>query len=71
MAKIDYANLDEINILRTDNAYKVRRFTEYHFRINDRLDVFPIKCRWHDIKLNTRGDYERGKLYKILNQIFT
>lgn len=71
MPKIDRANLEEIHSLKDGDAYKVHRLNLYHFRINDRLDVFPIKCRWHDIKKNERGDYERGKLFKILNQIFT
>mgnify|MGYP006921294814 CR=1 FL=1 len=39
-------------------GYNVKRFTEYQFRVNDRVDVYPVNRRWHDIKENKRGDYE-------------
>lgn len=36
-------------------GYMVEQKTEYHFRINNRLDVWPIHNRWHDLKTNQRG----------------
>lgn len=35
----------------------VRKLTEYHYRINNRLDLFPTNCRYHDIKTGKRGFY--------------
>jgi hypothetical protein len=46
----------EIEALRA-NGYTVQRLTDYQFRINGRLDLFPIHRRWHDIKANRRGSY--------------
>jgi hypothetical protein len=39
-------------------GYKVERKTDYQYRINDRIDVFPIHNRYHDIKLNSRDGYK-------------
>lgn len=40
-------------------GFKVHKFTEYHYRVNDRLDIFPAdKIRawaWHDVSLDVRG----------------
>lgn len=53
--EIFYATLAE---RLTQLGYDVKMFTEYQFRINGRLDVYPVNRRWHDIKENQRGDYE-------------
>lgn len=36
-------------------GFKVDELTPYHFRVNDRLDVYHVGQCWHDIKLNKRG----------------
>ncbi len=36
-------------------GYTVEQKTPYHFRVNDRIDVWPIHNKWHDIKTNERG----------------
>lgn len=36
-------------------GYDVEQKTEYHFRINGVLDLFPIHNQWHDIRTNERG----------------
>ena len=36
-------------------GYEVEQKTEYHFRINGRVDVWPIHNRWHDLKTQERG----------------
>lgn len=40
-------------------GYRIVKLTEYHFRINDRLDIYPLHHRFHDIKKGTRGGYPR------------
>lgn len=42
-------------------GFSVRELTPYQFRINGRLDLFPIHRRWHDVKTNTRGSYKAAK----------
>ena len=36
-------------------GFVVQKLTDYCFRINGRLDLFPIHNRWHDIQKNERG----------------
>jgi hypothetical protein len=36
-------------------GYEVEQKTEYHFRINGVLDLWPIHNRWHDLRTNKRG----------------
>ena len=39
-------------------GYDVRMITEYHFRIDGRLDLFPTRGRWHNLKTGKRGNYQ-------------
>lgn len=48
---------DEILALRK-KGYTVRQFTEYQFRIDDALDLFPIHKRYHVLKTGVRGTYQ-------------
>lgn len=43
-----------INSLR-ELGYTVKELTEFQFRINDTVDLYPIHNRWHDIKTGKRG----------------
>lgn len=36
-------------------GYDVEQKTDYHFRINGILDVWPIHNRWHDLRTQERG----------------
>jgi hypothetical protein len=36
-------------------GFVVTKLTEYCFRINGRLDLYPVHNRWHDIQTNQRG----------------
>ncbi|GAI03928.1 unnamed protein product [marine sediment metagenome] len=38
-------------------GFKIEEKTQYHFRVNNRLDVWPIHNRYHDIKKNRRGGF--------------
>jgi len=52
-------------------GFKVRMLTEYHYRINERLDIYPTGTKWHDIKTGKRGFY-RGprKLKEFVEKVF-
>jgi len=52
------------------SGYKIEQKTAYHFRINDQIDVWPARGKFHDIKTNERGVVE-GSLLKFLNKKFT
>lgn len=43
-----------------DAGYTVEKKTEYHFRINDVLDIYPTNARWHNLVSGKRGSF-RGK----------
>jgi len=43
-------------------GFDIKTITEYQFRINDCLDIFPSNKRYHDLTKNVRGDI-RGKTF--------
>lgn len=38
--------------------YEVHSFTDLHFRINGRLDVWPSTKRWYDKRTHRKGEYD-------------
>jgi hypothetical protein len=51
---------EEIERLRADN-FRVRRLTDYQFRIDEALDLYPIHRRYHVLATNKRGTYQTAK----------
>jgi hypothetical protein len=52
-----------------EQGLAVNMFTENHFRIENRFDVFPGKrywWKWHDIRTGERGRAESLKLHKLV-----
>lgn len=49
-----------------NKGYKVEKKTEYQFRINDFLDIYPIHCRFHNIKTNKRGGFNPKDIEKLI-----
>lgn len=37
---------------------EIKQMSEYHFRINDRVDFWPSSKKWWDKKTGRKGDYE-------------
>lgn len=37
--------------------YEVRKLTEWHYRVNGMLDLYPIHRRFHNLKTQKRGQY--------------
>lgn len=48
--------------------YNVERKTDYQYRINGILDIYPQNQRYHDIRKNKRGDYK--EMIKFVNNFF-
>lgn len=48
---------EEMDILAAYD-YQITEFSGYHYRINDRLDVWPSSKKWYDKTLNSGGTYE-------------
>jgi hypothetical protein len=46
--------------------YNVAKLTDYQYRINGILDLFPIHRRFHNIKTNKRGNYKT--IIQIINE---
>ena len=40
-----------------EQGYSVRKLTEYQYRIDETLDLYPIHRRFHNIKTQKRGNY--------------
>lgn len=49
-------------------GYTVEKKTEYQYRINGLIDLYPIHNRWHNIKTSKRGGAKSLKQF-ILNTI--
>ncbi len=49
-------------------GYTVSKKSEYHYRVNDQIDVWPIHNRYHILKTNKRGGYKSVTEF-IKNQI--
>ena len=44
------------DILALERAgYAVEQKTQYHFRINGIIDLYPTHNRWYDLRTHTRG----------------
>lgn len=55
---------EEILALRQSN-FDVRQLTDYQFRVDGRLDLYPIHRRFHDIKTGKRGTYQTAKAITV------
>jgi len=53
---------------RLEEKYQVQYFTEYQWRINGVIDVFPTNRCYHDIKNNIRGNY--SDMFSFLDKFF-
>ena len=40
--------------------FEVKKLTEYQYRINGIIDLYPIHKNFHDIKKNKRGMYKNA-----------
>lgn len=49
--------------------FKVQKLTEYQFRVEDKVDLFPVHRRYHILKTGKRGDYKN--LIKLINSVTT
>lgn len=43
-----------------EKGFTVKPLTEFQFRVNDVLDLYPIHNRFHDLKKNRRGGYRNA-----------
>jgi len=48
----------------------VRKLTDYQYRINEVIDVYPIHRRWHELKGGKRGVYPVEGLQQFINKKF-
>lgn len=47
--------------------FDVTRITDYQFRIDGRIDLFPVNGKWHDILRNVRGHYAAADVVATVN----
>lgn len=40
-------------------GYEVKELTEYQFRVNGVVDLYPVHRRFHELKTGRRGVYDR------------
>ena len=69
-----YADVDRSNARRSlgrlaKQGYEVRMITEFQYRINGALDVYPTNNKWHNIKTGERGTY--SQLTRFVKSVLT
>jgi len=40
-----------------EDDFDIRKITDYQFRVNSAVDIYPTNKKWHDLKTNKRGCY--------------
>ncbi len=38
-------------------GYRIEPLTEYQYRIDGVIDIYPVNKRWHDLRSGERGSY--------------
>lgn len=38
-------------------GYEIKQLSPTHFRVEAVLDLYPVRCRWHNIATSRRGDW--------------
>jgi hypothetical protein len=61
---------EESILALADHGFSVTKMTQYQFRVDDRLDLYPVNRRWHDVVMNTRGDYDGLTPLEICRRVF-
>lgn len=49
--------------------YTVQKLTDYQFRINGKVDVFPTHRKYHVLATGRRGSYGRENLHELLRRL--
>lgn len=47
--------VDKLTCLKKD--YRIKKLTDYQYRVNDVIDIFPTNQKFHNIVTNKRGQY--------------
>lgn len=53
-----------------DEGFKIHRFSDYQFRINGRIDIYPTNGKWHDVVTNKRGSFRGQNVAKFIREYF-
>lgn len=51
-------------------GFQIKKLTEFQYRVNDRLDIYPTWAKWHDIKLNKRGTFSGINIKQFIRRFF-
>lgn len=61
---------EAIDYATAQAGFDVSPVTDYQYRVNDAVDLFPTNRKFHDIKKNQRGEYpaDKDKLVEFLKR---
>jgi len=51
-------------------GYQVEKKTDFQFRVNGRLDIYPVNARWHDTQTQKRGSFHGKNLATFVRRYF-
>lgn len=46
-----------------EKGYAVRRLTDYQYRVNEAVDLYPTHNLFHDLKTGTRNNYQDAEKF--------
>lgn len=52
------------------NGFDIDQKTEWQYRIDETLDIYPRNHRWHNLKTGERGSYRPGRLLVFVDKHF-
>ena len=51
-------------------GFEVKEVSQYQYRFNDCIDIFPSNRRYHDLKTHKRGDIRDKNFNQFLREYF-
>lgn len=53
-----------------DEGFDIKALTQFQYRVNGRLDIYPVWGKWHDIKHNKRGKFTGISTKEFVRRFF-
>ncbi len=53
-----------------EEGFTVKKLTDYQYRVNEVLDIYPTNAKYHDIKRNKRGSFRGQNVCMFVRKFF-
>ncbi len=69
--RYDTSNIDEMMEVLVAHDFECVQLSEYHYRINGCLDIWPTSRKAYDIKAHGHGEWKDGNLVAFVFDWFS